>query len=769
MNDKELMSFAIARSNDPIIKNSVLRDALAMDLGPRRNYADGLKVDPLADSGRKISQVLRAYKRYRRGEKNPKINFNKFFEIWARENFDDGGKVVVTEHLFKVTGNPQHKGIYRITNNNSGSVNYRGGYTRKEAGGRKSTKSSPTIKGARELLNKALKIPKGKTMIDLQAEKGAGNLLNDKKFMTQLEKAFEEVSALEKKGYGNIDKIVKKYEKKFYVKPGSKTISGSTVQKGTDNIFTKTLRSEIREYAKELDIYGIENPNMEKALNDYRKIKNPKKGMIGNIAERYGLTRTTLDGYISKLGQRKRIPIQDADAYTKAIRAAEKKAIEKFSDSYFERKLSAPVTTGTYFADAADDEIVRLQKSHRGDKLTQDVKTSNIGYAAQEINQEVLKDLDTELRQINKDLKKLYKNKPSGYLKEMERLNQRGTDLAAASKGYKEFEGTDPYTGKKFVIPFSSASQELDPGNLLGDDFNLADVGKENKKIVMDLKEQAIKNASKTKAQVAADIKQIKKNLADLNDAEQTRLASMGGKGCNGNFAPGGPVPNKIKCIRKAIDRLKEPNKLGPADKANARKLFQSAGAKKFGNFLRGFGIPGEIVFESAFAIPAYLSGESGKRILGDTLLGFIGAGQSADEEFDEYAKKKGLSNSQIQQIRDIRRMVELGTSLNTKDVIGRESTDKLGPRGMPNKYLQQVRELDTLYDKVVMDQPQAKQQLNSSLLAEILDTGKEIDMDIQTDRDQRIKERIDSGIIQDDITVGDRRGYEGIMGLYKK
>ena len=243
----------------------------------------------------------------------------------------------------------------------------------------------------------------------------------------------------------------------------------------------------------------------------------------------------------------------------------------------------------------------------------------------------------------------------------------------------------------------------------------------------------------------------------------------MGGKGCNGNFAPGGPVPNKIRCITKALDRLKNPENLGPGDKLNARKLFQSAGVKKFGNFLRAFGIPGEIVYETAFAIPAYLSGESGKRILGDTLLGFIGAGQSADEEFDEYAKKKGLSNSQIQQIRDIRRMVELGTSLNTKDVIGRESTDKLGPRGMPNKYLQQVRELDTLYDKVVMDQPQAKQQLNSSLLAEILDTGKEIDMDIQTDRDQRIKERIDSGIIQDDITVGDRRGYEGIMGLYKK
>ena len=65
-----------------------------------------------------------------------------------------------------------------------------------------------------------------------------------------------------------------------------------------------------------------------------------------------------------------------------------------------------------------------------------------------------------------------------------------------------------------------------------------------------------------------------------LTNKEQTRLASMGGKGCNGNFAPGGPVPNKIRCITKALDRLKNPENLGPGDKLNARKLFQSAGAK---------------------------------------------------------------------------------------------------------------------------------------------------------------------------------------------
>ena len=119
----------------------------------------------------------------------------KFFEEFARENFEmvrlvqpnnDGSRPGYngdrkTVHLINETGNPNHSGIYKTTNTKTGSVSYRGGYTRRDEGGRQSTKSSSTIKGARELLDKALETPKGKSMIDLQAEKGAGNLLNDKK------------------------------------------------------------------------------------------------------------------------------------------------------------------------------------------------------------------------------------------------------------------------------------------------------------------------------------------------------------------------------------------------------------------------------------------------------------------------------------------------------------------------------------------------------------------------------------------------------------
>ena len=91
MNDQELMSFAIARSNDPIIKNPVLRDAMNKDLGPRTNF----------DDGGKVNEVLKHYKKYlgmRKGKQRYKvIPFTKFFEEFARENFADGGVTLITQ------------------------------------------------------------------------------------------------------------------------------------------------------------------------------------------------------------------------------------------------------------------------------------------------------------------------------------------------------------------------------------------------------------------------------------------------------------------------------------------------------------------------------------------------------------------------------------------------------------------------------------------------------------------------------------------------
>jgi len=605
-----------------------------MNQGPRNMYAQGQLVQPNADG--------------------------------SRPGYNGDRKTI---HLVRETGNPNHSGIYRTTNTKTGSVSYRGQFNRRNEGGFKATPSQPTIKQARIDLDKAMaSIPKGKSMIELQKEKGAGNMLNNKKFMTQLEKAFEEVSALEKKGYGNIDKIVKKYEKKFYKKVGTKNIDGSTVIKGTDNEFTKALRSEIREYAKELDIYGVENPNMEKALNDYRRIKNPKKGMMKTIADRYGLNKKTLSSYITNLGQRKYIPIQDPGEYTKAIRDAEKKAIKKFSDSYFERKLSAPKTTGVSFKEAKPDEIVRLQKSHMGDKLTQNVKPSNLGYAAQEINQEILKDFDTELRQINKDLEKLYKNKPKGYLQEMDRLNTRGMDLSAASKGYKKFEGIDPQTGKKFVINYSSAAQELDPTNLLGDDVNLADVGKENKVAVKELKDMSIKNISKTKKQVSLDIEEIKTNLADLGCPKSLQKASGG----RIKYSKGTSCRLKGKeFIEKGLKNGFPKNQQGDL----ARKILGTGKFLKDAVSLRGLFGPAALGFtalaEAGFVSYDMLSsGKSFREAIGDSLFNYVVKGTDyeidSNEEFMKRLKNIKVGPQGYQRMGD----AEIGKMLNFKSVI---------------------------------------------------------------------------------------------------
>ena len=58
--------------------------------GGRIGFARGHGVGA---SKQKLDQVIGAYRRYRRGEKNPKINFKRFFEIYAKENFADGGRI----------------------------------------------------------------------------------------------------------------------------------------------------------------------------------------------------------------------------------------------------------------------------------------------------------------------------------------------------------------------------------------------------------------------------------------------------------------------------------------------------------------------------------------------------------------------------------------------------------------------------------------------------------------------------------------------------
>ena len=63
-------------------------------IGLKEGYRPGAPIDPL-DPQRKISEAMDAYDKYYKGpgKKVRKIPFMKFFEIYAKENFADGGRV----------------------------------------------------------------------------------------------------------------------------------------------------------------------------------------------------------------------------------------------------------------------------------------------------------------------------------------------------------------------------------------------------------------------------------------------------------------------------------------------------------------------------------------------------------------------------------------------------------------------------------------------------------------------------------------------------
>jgi hypothetical protein len=689
-------------------------------------------------------------------------------------------------------------------------ITYKGGsktYYGKVQRNKKVLKSKQgTKENATKFVTEKRKLPQAKSVITLQSEKGT--LLEQPKYKKALATALDDLVKIETKGYGAVDEIVKKYQNMFS-RVGEKTRQGKVIKKGITTE-SRAITNAIRSYAAENNIRDVQIKGMEKALDNYIAKKTPERGYIPKLMKKYNVPEATFNSWLVELKARRKIKKKygSEGERLKATRAKRSAALKKYSSPSFERWTKGTAASG-------------LQGGHTGQIYSEEVTPKTKKFTPAIINQETLKKYDATLQAIADKRDTAFK---AGNWDEVERLNQKGMNYAAATEGYKTFTVKNK-DGTKFESGITTKGS-IDPNDLLKEGITAKDMesyrmGKnpevtraksklekikntngvnsleyrtalsnfekinageaeklfaegKNKALLDFQKPQAMQNAKMSKKEITALDKRLAENFKDLTDKEQTRLASMGGKGCNGNFAPGGPVPNKIRCITKALDRLKNPENLGPGDKANARKLFQSAGAKKFGNFLRGAGIPGEIVFESAFAIPAFLRGESGKRILGDTLLGFIGAGQSSEEEFLEYAKKKGLSDPTIELISDVNRIVDLGSNITQKEKTGKttdptELYNKVNPRGMRNVYKAEVDETNKIFDKYTMDQPQAKQQFNENMFSNAMQLGLDVEDDVQADKDKRIKEREEMGIISNQNYGSFNQVPTGIMGAYKK
>ena len=94
----QIIAYAPDKIDTELKARAMVQAPRNIDQEPRNMYNQGSSVDhavrsvdPERDSFKKISNVLGAYRRYRRGEKNPALNFNQFFELYSTENFATGG------------------------------------------------------------------------------------------------------------------------------------------------------------------------------------------------------------------------------------------------------------------------------------------------------------------------------------------------------------------------------------------------------------------------------------------------------------------------------------------------------------------------------------------------------------------------------------------------------------------------------------------------------------------------------------------------------
>jgi hypothetical protein len=84
----------------------------------------------------------------------------------------------------------------------------------------------------------------------------------------------------------------------------------------------------------------------------------------------------------------------------------------------------------------------------------------------EKINKEFLTTYDNKIKALYEKRKKLNKQKPKGYLKELEKINEKGAKLAGETSGYKSFLFEDPYSQKTYQFGIDY-SKTLDPTGIL--------------------------------------------------------------------------------------------------------------------------------------------------------------------------------------------------------------------------------------------------------------------------------------------------------------
>ena len=194
-----------------------------------------------------------------------------------------------------------------------------------------------------------------------------------------------------------------------------------------------------------------------------------------------------------------------------------------------------------------------------------------------------------------------------------------------------------------------------------------------------------------------------------LNPKQEQKIKDLFCGNKNGKQPGTCPIGEAMDNLVKETNAVKQGQIKGKAAERiakNASKVARFGTGAGLAKLLGPYGIAAEAVFEVAMAVPGYGKGKSGKRLLGDSLLGLIpGVGQSAEEEFAEYATKDGMSQLDQQKIKDVNRFLELNDALP----LAYKNIGK-GRRGDPlagtKTFTKQYKEFSPLYDQFVGGPP---------------------------------------------------------------
>jgi len=423
-------------------------DPRPMAQEPRNMYNQGSSVDhavrtmdPVQDSGHKIDQVLGAYRRYRRGEKNPRLSFSKFFKLFSTENFATGGQA---GQLVSNTVDGSRPGYAGVKGQDRGAVqnlyDQFGKNVINKLSREKFGKNFDKVEGGRgaNARNNFIRRIKKKGPLNIEEMQLAGRNLQVKNRLGIQLDILEDL----KKGPVTVEALAKKYKvsQKVIKENGTKLLK---------NIYNKNVQM-----GKGVERGGRFLPNddvaIDKILNNISK--SPKLAVI----QKDQIGRLFYDAFgREKLSNGKKNPTYNSKKYTAILKNLnEYNNIKKIiSDKYpnIKLELDHPLSKSTLrkFFNASVDELVAVNPLERS--LNQGFKKSLSDSYEKAITgegnlkqkkaiQKIAKDLNINIGNVSNNFSKYNKG-----VKSFEKLNikdevlksmQTQADLNSNLKGY---------------------------------------------------------------------------------------------------------------------------------------------------------------------------------------------------------------------------------------------------------------------------------------------------------------------------------------------